>query len=287
MLVHPKDERSKVFCVLHAYLDDSGTHDSSPVCVVAGYFGSERHWTRFDSKWRAVLDSFAIEEFHANKFWAFVDGANVTEFKGWDEDKCQRLITSLLKIIAESSRLYPVGCMVDMNEWKALTKDERAFLTGAAYDSNGRIKTPGAPNKTFFLPFLTAIAAALQYCNADKLMHFTFDANKRFAPYALDYFGAIKALQIDNYGRMGDISFVDSKKACPVQAADLLAYEVYKHGIRKVKAGKSKIDSTIAMAYAMANTRDDEAIPIYEKHGLDKALELFRKARAEGGAINT
>src|SRR5271170_6867835 len=99
-LVHPKDGRSKVFCVLHAYLDDSGTHDSSPVCVVSGYFGSERHWRIFDEKWRAVLGSFEIEEFHANKFWAYTNGANITEHRGWDDDKCARLIESLLETIS-------------------------------------------------------------------------------------------------------------------------------------------------------------------------------------------
>jgi Protein of unknown function (DUF3800) len=285
MLVHPKDGHPKVFCVLHAYLDDSGTHDSSPVCVVAGYFGSERHWTTFDAKWRAILDSFGIEEFHANKFWACVEGANVTEFRGWDDAKCGSLIRSLLNLISESKRIYPVGCLVDMNEWKSLTRDERAFLTGARYDSaSGSLKSPGAANKTYFLPFLTTIADALDHCNWGQLMHFTFDASKSFSAYALDYFQQIKATQMDNFRKMGEIFFADSKKATPVQAADLLAYEIYRYGIRKLEAGNARISPSTAMVYAMENARDRKSIPMYEKFSMGKALERFRSDQRKGSA---
>ena len=50
------DGHRKVFRVLHAYLDDSGTHEDSPIVVIAGYFGSERHWLRFDREWRKILE---------------------------------------------------------------------------------------------------------------------------------------------------------------------------------------------------------------------------------------
>src|SRR5207245_2725076 len=84
MLVHPKGDHPKVFCVLHAYLDDSGTHDSSPICVVAGYFGTEEQWKAFDRKWRKTLDDNGQKEFHANRFWSHVRGSGVSEYRGWD-----------------------------------------------------------------------------------------------------------------------------------------------------------------------------------------------------------
>src|ERR1019366_10327341 len=119
MLVHPKDGHLKVFCVLHAYLDDSGTHDSSPVCVVAGYFGSERHWIRFDNDWREVLNDNGLKEFHANRFRSHVKGNDVPEYRGWDAKHDDEFMARLLKTI-ESHRIFPVGCCVAMREWRTL-----------------------------------------------------------------------------------------------------------------------------------------------------------------------
>src|SRR5437870_2983070 len=74
MLVHPKDGHSKVFCVLHAYLDDSGSHAQAPILILAGYYGSENQWKKFDLQWRKAIDSEGLREFHANRFWAHYRG---------------------------------------------------------------------------------------------------------------------------------------------------------------------------------------------------------------------
>src|SRR5260370_3823326 len=106
-LVHPKDGHKKVFCVLHAYMDDSGTHDTSQICVVAGYFAGERTWILFDRSWRKVLTSEGLVEFHANRFWAQVSGAQTSEYKSWTRTRLNRLMSSLLAVLP-SHRLYPV-----------------------------------------------------------------------------------------------------------------------------------------------------------------------------------
>jgi hypothetical protein len=263
--------------MLHAYLDDSGTHDSSPVCVVAGYFGTDVQWARFDAQWRFVLQSYGIEEFHASRFWAHCSGANISEYKELDEEKSSRLIRSLLEVIALSRRIYPIGCSVDMNEWTTLTKEERAVLTGAAFDDNGKLLTNGASNKTFFLPFLTTIASALDHCKWGHLMHFTLDASERYASYARDYYSEVRKLRQGNYLKMGELTFSDSKKAAPIQAADLLAYEVNQHHVRILRNGKTS--PTLAMVYAMRNAKQD-AIPYYEKVAFAKSLATFRRALA-------
>jgi hypothetical protein len=205
-----------------------------------------------------------------------VSGSKVPEFKGWDDAKCGALIRALLKVIG-SHRIYPVGCAVDMHEWSLLTKDERAFLTGAAYDNDGNLMTPGAPNKTFFLPFLTAIASALDHCNPGLLVDFTFDESKRFAAYALNYFDEIKRLRDHNYKKMGKIQFCDSRKATPLQAADLLAYELYQFGIRRLETGKGS--PTLTLVHATKNAKDAGAVPIFEKKAFESALRRFREAR--------
>ncbi len=284
MLVHPKDGHQKVFCVLHAYLDESGTHDSSPLCVIAGYFGSERHWNKFDLKWRKVLDSEGIEEFHANRFWSFVGGANISEYRGWDKGRCNAFLRALLNVIWESHRIFPVCCTVVMADWHALSKDERAYLTGASFDSTGELLKPGAPNKPYFLPFLTVISIVMGYCNPGHRTHFSFDQSKSFSGYALQYFREIKGWGADrgnelleHYGRIGEIFFPDSKDATPIQAADLLAFETYQYGIERLRAGNLVIDPRPALHTAISNMRNlSNDSKMFDPTGFQLMLATYR-----------
>ncbi len=275
--------------MLHAYLDDSGTHDNSPLCVIAGYFGSEHHWNNFDKKWRKVLDSQRIEEFHANRFWSHIGGANISEYRGWDRERCKVFLGELLNVIRESYRIFPVCCTVVMDEWRALLKDERAYLTGASFDAAGKVIKPGAPNKPYFLPFLTVISTVMGYCNPGHRAHFSFDQNKNFHGYALDYFREIRSWGSDgnsileHYGRMGEIFFLDSKNATPIQAADLLAYESYQYGIARLHVGNRIVNPRPALHAAITNIRNlFNDSKMFDPAGFQMMLAKFRDIQNKG-----
>jgi hypothetical protein len=57
-----QDIAKRVVLVLYAYLDDSGTHDSSPTVVLGGYVAQEAQWRAFERAARslghALLDDF-------------------------------------------------------------------------------------------------------------------------------------------------------------------------------------------------------------------------------------
>ena len=40
---------------LITYLDESGTHDQSPISVMAGYLGTDTQWKQFEADWTALL----------------------------------------------------------------------------------------------------------------------------------------------------------------------------------------------------------------------------------------
>lgn len=275
--------------MLHAYLDDSGTHDGSPLCVIAGYFGSERHWNSFDKKWRKVIDSQGIEEFHANRFWSHIGGANVSEYRGWERGRCNTFLRELLNVIGESHRIFPVCCTVVMDEWRVLSKDERAYLTGASFDAAGRILKAGAPNKPYSLPFLTVISTVMGYCKPGLRAHFSFDKNKTFSGYALDYFREIRGWGTDgnsileHFGRMGEIFFSDSKKSTPIQAAGLLAYESYQYGIERLRAGNQMVNPRPALHAAISNIRSlSNDSKMFEPTGFQMMLAKFRDTQNNG-----
>lgn len=288
MLVHPKDAHPKVFCVLHAYFDESGTHGSSRVCVVAGYFATQNQWDAFDRKWRKALQDYRLKEFHATRFWAHVrqlaassgkgHGSRVSEYRRWGKKRCDRFIERLLSII-ESHRIFPVGCVLVMREWSSLRQDERAVLTGAEQDPGGRLKTAGAARKPYFLPFRFSILAAAIHCAAKQRLHCSFDLNDSFSGYALNYFKTMKGLRFEKYRRLGEIFFTTSEEATPVQAADLLAYEWNQYACQRLDANSGPANPSPILSRAIKNMKRRSDCKLFDRRGMDAALRDYRQKR--------
>lgn len=59
-LVHPRDGHKKVLAMIDAYLDESGIHDGSKVCVIAGYFGGPGQMKRFEKAWKETLARYSF-----------------------------------------------------------------------------------------------------------------------------------------------------------------------------------------------------------------------------------
>lgn len=51
--------------LLTTYLDESGTHDTSPISIMAGYLGTAKQWGAFDAEWIALLRSAGVGHVHA------------------------------------------------------------------------------------------------------------------------------------------------------------------------------------------------------------------------------
>lgn len=279
-LVHPKDGRKKVFCVLHAYFDDSGTHRGAQVCTLAGYFGSERQWNKFDRQWQKALQDAGLDEFHATRFWSHWKGQPIKEYATWGKERSKAFILQLLGIIG-SYRIFPVGASVVMRDWESLSQDEKSVLTGATYDHKGKLVTSGAPNKTYFLPFLDCVHAAASYCNPGHLMHCSFDRNDYFSSYGLDYFNFLKSLGTETSKRLGEPFFPDSKRATPLQAADLLAYELNRYMHARMARGMGLLSINSILHRAAKNSRSKHDFKLYDQQGINLVLRDFREARAQ------
>ncbi len=86
---------------LAAYFDESGTHDSSPVVVVAGVVSSTKQWLKFDQRWCKALAEEKISVFHMTDF-----ESSEEEFKGWAPEKKRPFIIRLLEIIKKHTRVF-------------------------------------------------------------------------------------------------------------------------------------------------------------------------------------
>jgi len=81
--------------VLKVYMDESGTHDHSPVVTVAAYVGRPREWQAWTKHWN--IAKRPIKVFHA------VDAQHLhNEFEGWSDTARDAVVKRVLSVIVES-----------------------------------------------------------------------------------------------------------------------------------------------------------------------------------------
>lgn len=113
--------------MIQAFLDESGIHDSSKVCVIAGYYGHPGAWRKLDERWRRILRraNIPLDKFHAldliehRKFFFAIP-----------RTEHAKLTTELAQAVA-LFRVYPVTLAVIVADFLALTDSQKQFFTGA------------------------------------------------------------------------------------------------------------------------------------------------------------
>jgi hypothetical protein len=215
---------------LKAVFDESGIHDGSSICVIAGYVGSLNEWRRFDSSWQ---DHAKAPGFHAKRFFARDKaGQSVPPYVGWDNARRRDYLARLLDAVG-SLKLHPVGALVDVRAFRGYTEDERRFITGGHASVAGKWVHSGAPTKPYYLAFWKAVMSALERPAPDGWkMEFVFDQQHVLAPLALRLYARLKnELGQPHSSRMGSATFESRDVAIGLQAADLLAHCWYQFGL--------------------------------------------------------
>lgn len=235
-------------------MDDSGTHDGSHNCLIAGYWGSVKEWARLENQWKSVLQSEAIEEFKANEFWPRPAGKRIGPYKTWTDARHREFIDRLLRII-ESTRVYPFASGFLRSEWDNLDPFLKKVFSGLESDAKD------SDIRSAIFPFTWCVGRIGDYCKSDNLMHFVMDNDPRMATLAARVYTTLKQGIIQDKGplgcALGDLTFADSRTAVPLQAADLLAYEAHRYAKKDQGQAKTQPRDEYRRALAHFRTIDD------------------------------
>lgn len=197
--------------MLIAYLDESGAV-GTPILTIAGYPSDESKWKRFECEWRKCLKEHGARYLHMREL-----SQSRGEFKGWPEEKRRAFLGQLISII-KSCVVFRVGAVVPYKDYQQ--------TVGAIEPQPNRL-TP------FWCCFLSSISAILAYCEQRGItdgVALVFDENTQPKRHADGYFASLQELpEIKNRHQLVSLSFADDKEATPLQAADLLAYELNKY----------------------------------------------------------
>jgi hypothetical protein len=257
-LVHPRAPHPKVFVMIDAYLDESGIHDGAAVCVIAGYFGGQGQWRKFEKLWRGILKEakFPLEKFHAKDLVK-----NMAKHGG--------LLFQLADAIAKY-KIYPVSSSVVVSDFNSYSLGQRKFLTGAR-PKNGKLVTSGCPSKPYFMPFQDCVRNIAEHTPVGGRAHFFFGLDRPFAGYAQELFKDIKNNPLAPLReRLGDPGFPQASETPQLQAADLVVHLTYRDLPDRLANFKCPIPKLLKTCLRNARILDD--FVCYNKHSIDQTL---------------
>lgn len=201
-------DREGWVAVFRAFLDESGTHDKSPVIVVGGYMARPEQWKFFARRWKRVLDPTGIKVFHSADCNGFHG-----EFSGWERAERDALVANLLAIIPDERH---IGVAIGL-----VLRDYDDALSGKAHLRD----LLGSPYEACFHWCLSTLLAIHRSYESDEPIAIVHEENQ----FEAEAKRAYKYLR-ETYqpSPLISLTFGSKREFLPLQAADVLAYEVGK-----------------------------------------------------------
>jgi hypothetical protein len=193
---------------IKAFIDESGTHQGSPIICLAGYLIYEDQLIDLESEWLAVMQTFNLPHFH------MVDCAHGNgEFAKLSKAERIDCQTRCIEIIR---RRTFVGFSVSVNE--------------ADFDEIYRPLSRDNWSAYYFCltSCLSAVVGVLRGSNITERVSFVLEAghrDQRMASRTMRELFSSSVLQAQY--QYGSHEFRTKREAVPLQAADLLAWHWY------------------------------------------------------------
>lgn len=199
-----------------AYFDESGTHDDSEVVAVAGFVANPSQWEQFSEDWQAALnDCCSLEYFHMSDF-----ESRHGPYESWTDAERKDRLNRFLDIIQKHAQ-QSIGFVIPKGSFDLLMSDRAKEVCGDAYG----LAAIGCWHK---------LAITARDPRVDGVLEYVMESGARGGG-ALLKIVAERSEDVEwlDSTRILSLSFRDKRAFPPLQAADILAYELYKQGLRQ------------------------------------------------------
>ncbi|HEY6183905.1 MAG TPA: DUF3800 domain-containing protein [Terriglobales bacterium] len=196
--------------MLKAFIDDSGSGGDSPWFVLAGYIGTAESWDVFGDSWRTVLNGPPrLDYFKASEAESLRENG---QWAGVSVDQRNAIINSLIHVIGKHA-LRSISVRVNQTDYNEIIKPYVPPVWDHAY-------------YYLFTGFMAAATSAEKYFGKNDPIEFYFDnTDKKLKKRSRMLYGQVANIpQFRN--RVHDIHYEDEKTVLPLQAADLLAWQI-------------------------------------------------------------
>lgn len=217
--------------VLVGYFDESGISKQDPLVLVAGAVADSVIWSRLELPWKEHLGTTRVDWFHA------VDCEHGEgEFKHIDRPFRQSLVYALSR---ELGSLRP-QCF-----GSGLFRDDWQFVADIV-----RRRTGDDPFYFCFELCLQQISEWSRTYADGEPVALVFAQHQKYRNRAEQLHSYYQRYQSANEHRItgiGSITFADPRRVIPLQAADLVAYEIYRNRV------DSKAETDLPMRPSLKN----------------------------------
>lgn len=218
----PISDKSKRIVMLTVYMDETGhsRDEKQRFNGMAGLIAPSHYWERLELKWKATLREFKIPFFHMKDFACFGG-----DFEGWSEAKRRKLYGKLLRHM-EGAYPFPIGSILQMSDYRKLAGDLEGIFGDPYYIGFGEV-----------IAYVTAFVSNVAPPREKAAL--VFSDQVEFRHKALQFYESISELeQIRQVTTPPD--FRDMRELVPLQAADIVAYELYKEYERRLYRQEAK-----------------------------------------------
>jgi hypothetical protein len=198
-----------------AYLDDSGTHPTSAVRVIGGFVATKDVWQELEPKWSAILDPFrerGVDCFHATdclnhrkKYQAILDV------------ECRRIYREAADLLS-GANIYAMWASVREADWATVANANSEFggLAPSAYD--------------FCIDRVVSdvVNWALRFAEGTPVGVVIADQEEHQSETERTIMSWRRHARIEEL--IGTVGFASPKKMIPLQTADMMAHEAFRHG---------------------------------------------------------
>jgi hypothetical protein len=181
--------------MLRAYLDESG-HTGGPVCVIAGFIGTDEQWRSFERDWKAGLTISQRRHLHMSDL-------------NWNRPITRRLLAQLGPIPHEHN-LIPVLGIVPRGLYDKLVMPTFKIV----------------PVKPWILAFRKVFLAIAQGIASGETVNIIFELQEEYRPFVDMVYEMIRHHNEQlGQDRLLGINFVPKESAYGTEAADYLAFQ--------------------------------------------------------------
>jgi hypothetical protein len=212
-----------------SYMDETG-HADDPVCNyvgMAGFVAPAGIWEVFSERWQTTLNNACLKKpFHMKEFAHFQG-----EFEGWKESDRKLLLGELIKHIREINA-SPVAAIVSLRDYETLTPSQQSYF-GDPYYLAFQTATRGAALEASGYPSEETEPIAMVYSYNEE--------------YGTTNGGCAEQMwhMVKKHWEKGNLmgSYASStpQLLCPLQAADVFAYELAHDFERMIKCPTSSM----------------------------------------------
>ncbi len=199
--------------MIQAVFDESGTDAEAPYVTVAGYISTVQRWERFSAEWRETLRAFGLTRFHMVDF-----AQRVREFASWDEKRRVRVFNRFARLIDKHVR-FGIGFAVVKADFERIVlpyiSEQHPLHEPYIWIIKCLVETLARAQSRGRIPRRPVALILDKGCHSAALAHRYIESLQVTAPK----WGNVVA----------SVTSSVNEEFPPLQAADIIAYEVRKY----------------------------------------------------------